>query len=86
MAEEYLLVKKTTFDRMKEKPTEEDKNKISRDQGVNTDKTMTDFTENEEENNPPQSGSGLLYVGNRKRKANLHRACVHPRSEERPCG
>lgn len=48
MAEEYLLVKKTTYDRMKEKQTEEEK-KPSRDQGVNTEETMmTNINENEQ--------------------------------------
>lgn len=69
MAEEYLLVKKTTYDRMKEKQTEEEK-KPSRDHGVNTEETMmTNINENEQKQETLQSGSGLLYVGNRKRKA-----------------
>lgn len=61
--------KKTTYDRMKEKQTEEEK-KPSRDQGVNTEETMmTNINENEQKEETLQSGSGLLYVGNRKRKA-----------------
>lgn len=60
MAEEYLLVKKTTYDRMKEKQTEEEK-KPSRDQGVNTEETMmTNINENEQKQETLQSGSGLL--------------------------
>lgn len=54
---------------MKEKQTEEEK-KPSRDQGVNTEETMmTNINENEQKQETLQSGSGLLYVGNRKRKA-----------------
>lgn len=44
--------------------------KTSRDQGVNTEKTMmTNINENEQNHKSLQSESGLLYAGNRKRKA-----------------
>lgn len=56
---------------MKEKQTEEGK-KPSRDQSVNTKKTMmTNNNENEQEHESLQSGSGLLCVGNRKKKSDF---------------
>lgn len=67
MAEEYLLVKKTTYDRMKEKQNEKEKCQ-SCDQGVNTEKTLSSIS-NEEKTGPPQHGAGLIYAGSRKRKA-----------------
>lgn len=54
---------------MKERQTEEEK-KPSRDQGVNTEETMmTNIDENEQKQESLQSGSGLLYVGNRRKAA-----------------
>lgn len=63
MADEYLLVKKTIYDRMKEKQSEQEKSQ-SMDQGVNTEETMSTI-----KTDPPQSGSGLIYAGSKKRKA-----------------
>lgn len=69
MAEKYLLVKKPTYDRMKKKQSEKER-KPSCDQGVNTEETLaTIFNQKDDKSEPIQSGSGLIYVGNGKRKA-----------------
>jgi hypothetical protein len=54
---------------MKEKQNEEGK-KDTREQGVNTEETLCTTSDAKEENmTSQQSGSGLIYVGNKKRKA-----------------
>ena len=70
MAEEYVLVRKTTYDHLKRKQVPEPL--TTKDQCTNTQEptsTPTPVTSSFESPPPPQSGAGFLYSGSRKRKA-----------------
>jgi hypothetical protein len=72
MAEEYVLVKKTTYDRMKQSERVE-----THDRGVNTEDSSEETPpQTETRQNPPvpqhpsdQSGSGLTYAGKKRESA-----------------
>jgi hypothetical protein len=83
MAEEYLLIKKSTYDRMKSKVE-------THDRGVNTEENdspspetlpQTETRQNPSDREHPsdQSGSGLTYVGKKRKSASPPGMCTQKR-------
>lgn len=73
MAEEYLLVRNTTFDQMKKKLNQKNEEYFEKeDRGVNMDSVNIEKETSEKHqdaSDPIQRGNGLIFVGKRKESA-----------------